>query len=76
LAQHAGAEGWLVKPLGSFRLKMASVKLLSGGNMRDEVTGSSKAENAIDGFEPTVSNHEDAADGLDQLDDEEPVEAV
>jgi hypothetical protein len=55
---------------------MASVKLLSGGNMRDEVTGSSKAENAIDGFEPTVSNHEDAADGLDQLDDEEPVEAV
>lgn len=76
LAQHAGAEGWLVKPLGSFRLKMASVKLLSGGNMRDEVTGSSKAENAIDGFEPTVSDHEDAADGLDQLDDEEPVEAV
>jgi DNA-binding response OmpR family regulator len=76
LAQQAGAEGWLVKPLDAFRLKMASVKLLSGGNMRDEVTGSSEAENAIGGFEPTVSDHEDAGGGLDQPDDEVPVEAV
>ncbi len=37
LAQQAGAQGWLVKPLDSFRLKVASVKLLAGEDMRDEI---------------------------------------
>ncbi|MEC7828634.1 MAG: response regulator [Actinomycetota bacterium] len=37
LAQQAGAQGWLVKPLDSFRLKVASVKLLAGEDMRDDV---------------------------------------
>tara|TARA_B110000014_G_scaffold11642_1_gene7895 strand:+ start:4731 stop:5255 length:525 start_codon:yes stop_codon:yes gene_type:complete len=76
LAQQAGAEGWLVKPLDSFRLKMASVKLLSGGNMRDEVAESFEAEDTVDGFEPSVSDPENAGDGLDQPDDEEPTEAI
>tara|TARA_Y100001001_G_C7968503_1_gene295025 strand:+ start:394 stop:708 length:315 start_codon:yes stop_codon:yes gene_type:complete len=76
LAQQAGAEGWLVKPLDSFRLKMASVKLLSGGNMRDEVTESSETEDATGEFEPTVGDHEDVGDGLEQPGGEEPEEAV
>ena len=76
LAQQAGAEGWLVKPLDSFRLKMASVKLLSGGNMRDEVAGSSEAEGATGEFEPTVGDHEDVGDGVEQPGGEEPEEAV
>ena len=76
LAQQSGAEGWLVKPLNSFRLKMASVKLLSGGNMRDELAGSSEAEDAIGEFEPTVDDHEYVGDGLDQPEGEEPEEAV
>ncbi len=37
LARQAGAQGWLVKPLDSFRLKVASVKLLAGEDMRDEI---------------------------------------
>ena len=35
LAQQAGAQGWLVKPLDSFRLKMAAVALLAGEDMRE-----------------------------------------
>ena len=38
LAQQAGAQGWLVKPLDSFRLKMAAVALLAGEDMREEAT--------------------------------------
>ena len=76
LAQQAGAEGWLVKPLDSFRLKMASVKLLSGGNMRNEVTESSGTEDATREFEPTVGDHEDVGDGVEQPGGEEPEEAV
>jgi len=37
LARQAGAQGWLVKPLDSFRLKVASVNLLAGEDMRDEI---------------------------------------
>ena len=37
LARQAGAQGWLVKPLDSFRLKVASVKLLASEDMRDEI---------------------------------------
>ncbi|MFQ3328633.1 MAG: DNA-binding response OmpR family regulator [Candidatus Poriferisodalaceae bacterium] len=33
LAQQAKADGWLVKPIDAFRLKMAAVKLLSGEKM-------------------------------------------
>ena len=46
LAQQAGAQGWLVKPLDSFRLKMASVKLLAGEDMRDEIVEASQTESA------------------------------
>ena len=38
LAQQAGAQGWLVKPLDSFRLKMAAVALLAGEDMREGTT--------------------------------------
>ena len=44
LAQQAGAQGWLVKPLDSFRLKMASVKLLAGEDMRDELIEAPQSE--------------------------------
>ncbi len=43
LAQQAGAQGWLVKPLDAFRLKMAAVQLLSGEDMRDEIVNDSGA---------------------------------
>ncbi|MEG3595578.1 MAG: response regulator [Actinomycetota bacterium] len=44
LAQQAGAQGWLVKPLDSFRLKVASVKLLDGEDMRDDIIDDSASE--------------------------------
>jgi hypothetical protein len=44
--------------------------------MRDELAGSSEAEDAIGEFEPTVDDHEDVGDGLDQPEGEEPEEAV
>ena len=50
LARQAGAQGWLVKPLDSFRLKVASVKLLAGEDMRDEIIDqpASNADSVID----------------------------
>ena len=36
LARRAGAEGWLVKPLDSLRLRKASRSLLDGGEYEDE----------------------------------------
>ena len=38
LARQAGAQGWIVKPLDSFRLKMVSVKLLAGEDMKSELS--------------------------------------
>ena len=50
LARQAGAQGWLVKPLDSFRLKVASVKLLAGVDMRDEIIDqpASKSDSVTD----------------------------
>ena len=50
LARQAGAQGWLVKPLDSFRLKVASVKLLAGEDMRDEIIDqpASKSDSVVD----------------------------
>ena len=50
LARQAGAQGWLVKPLDSFRLKVASVKLLAGEDMRDEIIDqpASNSDSVID----------------------------
>ena len=50
LAQQAGAQGWLVKPLNSFRLKMAAVALLAGEDMREEAT--SEAEPLSESVSP------------------------
>ena len=50
LAQQAGAQGWLVKPLDSFRLKMAAVALLAGEDMREEAT--SEAEPLSESVSP------------------------
>jgi len=36
LARRSDAEGWLVKPLDAFRLKMAAMKLLAGETMYEE----------------------------------------
>ncbi|MFL2987606.1 MAG: response regulator [Candidatus Poriferisodalaceae bacterium] len=49
LARQAGAQGWLVKPLDSFRLKLASVRLLAGADMRDEIIDdvASKSDSVI-----------------------------
>ena len=50
LARQAGAQGWLVKPLDSFRLKVASVKLLAGEDMRDEIIdqSTSKSDSVVE----------------------------
>ena len=50
LARQAGAQGWLVKPLDSFSLKVASDKLLAGEDMRDEIIDqpASKSDSVID----------------------------
>jgi CheY-like chemotaxis protein len=37
LARRAGAEGWLVKPLDSLRLRRAATKLTSGGTLYEGV---------------------------------------
>ena len=77
LAQQAGAQGWLVKPLDSFRLKMASVKLLAGEDMRDEIVEASQTESAsVTPDEPADSSGEP----LDQVSEddgtEEPAEVT
>lgn len=36
IAKHAGAEGWLVKPLDPLRLRKAAAALLEGGTYHDE----------------------------------------
>mgnify|MGYP003321740716 FL=1 len=53
LAQLAGAQGWLVKPLDSFRLKMAAVALLDGEEML-EVT-KPETERLSEGISPEES---------------------
>ena len=53
LAQQAGAQGWLVKPLDSFRLKMAAVALLAGEDMREGTT--TETERLPKGISPEES---------------------
>ena len=63
LARQAGAQGWLVKPLDSFRLKVASVKLLAGVDMRDEIIDqpASNSDSVID-EDPVVEGDENQND--------------
>ena len=63
LARQAGAQGWLVKPLDSFRLKVASVKLLAGEDMRDEIIDqpASNSDSVID-EDPVVEGDENQND--------------
>ena len=53
LAQQAGAQGWLVKPLDSFRLKIAAVALLAGEDMREGTTP--ETERLSEGISPEES---------------------
>ena len=53
LAQQAGAQGWLVKPLDSFRLKMAAVALLAGEDIREGTTP--ETERLSEGISPEES---------------------
>ena len=53
LAQQAGAQGWLVKPLDSFRWKMAAVALLAGEDMREGTTP--ETERLSEGISPEES---------------------
>ena len=53
LAQQAGAQGWLVKPRDSFRLKMAAVALLAGEDMREGTTP--ETERLSEGISPEES---------------------
>tara|TARA_Y100000739_G_scaffold211078_1_gene202151 strand:- start:111 stop:581 length:471 start_codon:yes stop_codon:yes gene_type:complete len=63
LARQAGAQGWLVKPLDSFRLKVASVKLLAGEDMRDEIIDqpASNSDSVIE-EDPVVEGDENQND--------------
>src|SRR5258706_11103005 len=44
LAQRSGAEGWLIKPLDSFRLRRAANALLAGGRFVEGIPSESVAE--------------------------------
>jgi CheY-like chemotaxis protein len=44
LAQRSGAEGWLIKPLDSFRLRRAATALLAGGQFVEGIPSESVAE--------------------------------
>lgn len=44
LAQRSGAEGWLIKPLDSFRLRRAATALLAGGAFVEGIPSESAAE--------------------------------
>ena len=67
LARQAGAQGWLVKPLDSFRLKVASVKLLAGEDMRDDIIDDSASK-------PDSVAPEDLVVEDDENQNDEPVE--
>ena len=73
LALQSGAEGWLVKPLDSFRLKMASVKLLSGENMREQTGDDPEPEVGGGQLDSVVADNEVNSDQCDQ---EKPAEAL
>ena len=73
LALQSGAEGWLVKPLDSFRLKMASVKLLSGENMREQAGDDPEPEVGGGQLDSVVADNEVNSDQCDQ---ENPAEAL
>ncbi|MBS1838575.1 MAG: response regulator transcription factor [Actinobacteria bacterium] len=38
LARHAGADGWVIKPIDSMRLRRAARELLAGNRFEDAVT--------------------------------------
>ena len=68
LAQQAGAQGWLVKPLDSFRLKMAAVALLAGEDMREGTTP--ETERLSEGISPEESefgSDEDESTGTEEI---------
>ena len=44
LAQRSGAEGWLIKPLDSFRLRRSATALLAGGTYVEGIPSESVAE--------------------------------
>jgi DNA-binding response OmpR family regulator len=44
LARRSGAEGWLIKPLDSFRLRRAATALLAGGRFVEGIPSESVAE--------------------------------
>jgi CheY-like chemotaxis protein len=44
LAQRSGAEGWLIKPLDSFRLRRAATAVLAGGRFVEGIPSESVAE--------------------------------
>ena len=56
LAQQAKADGWLVKPIDAFRLKMAAVKLLSG----EKMSAASEAPKIVSDGAPPVEQASDS----------------
>ena len=61
LARRSDAEGWLVKPLDAFRLKMAATKLLAGETMYETPRAEedvAAADEAADDDAPTAEGDE------------------
>lgn len=60
LARRSDAEGWLVKPLDAFRLKMAATKLLAGETMYEQMPAEPESD-ASDVSEGEGDAEEDSA---------------
>ena len=63
LARRSEAEGWLVKPLDAFRLKMAAMKLLAGDTLYEEPSAEVEVDTEVG--ENAAAEDEAAADQAD-----------
>jgi len=66
LARRTGAEGWLIKPLDSLRLKRATNALLDGGTYTEGLPKPASASDADDVAADDVVGNADAAADADE----------
>ena len=67
LARRSGAEGWLVKPLDSFRLRRAAQAVLAGGTWTEGVPNEPPAAVAMEQVDAAAGDHLEAAVDAERL---------